>query len=95
MSGLYLEGADWDVEMGCLVKSKPKVLTVQLPILRVVPIETQRLRLQVWTTVHVVCVNSFIVFPPNVCVFFFTEYIADTGVYYIITEKCNGCGFGF
>uniref|UniRef100_A0A3Q3DBI2 Dynein axonemal heavy chain 10 n=1 Tax=Hippocampus comes TaxID=109280 RepID=A0A3Q3DBI2_HIPCM len=46
VSGLYLEGADWDMEMGCLVKSKPKVLAVQLPILRVIPIETQRLRFQ-------------------------------------------------
>lgn len=49
MSGLYLEGADWDIEKCCLVKSKPKVLIVELPILRVVPIETRRLRLQVWT----------------------------------------------
>ncbi|XP_061762564.1 dynein axonemal heavy chain 10-like [Nerophis ophidion] len=46
VSGLYLEGADWDMEMDCLVKSKPKVLEVQLPILRVIPIETRRLRLQ-------------------------------------------------
>nr|XP_061803884.1 dynein axonemal heavy chain 10-like [Nerophis lumbriciformis] len=44
--GLYLEGADWDMEDGCLVKSKPKVLEVQLPILRVIPIEARRLRLQ-------------------------------------------------
>ncbi|XP_061623123.1 dynein axonemal heavy chain 10-like [Phyllopteryx taeniolatus] len=46
VSGLYLEGADWDTDVGCLVKSKPKVLEVELPILRVIPIETQRLRLQ-------------------------------------------------
>ncbi|XP_077377243.1 dynein axonemal heavy chain 10-like [Festucalex cinctus] len=46
VSGLYLEGADWDMDSGCLVKSKPKVLAAQLPILRVIPIETQRLRLQ-------------------------------------------------
>ncbi|XP_019718448.1 dynein heavy chain 10, axonemal-like [Hippocampus comes] len=46
VSGLYLEGADWDMDVGCLVKSKPKVLEVQLPILRVIPIETRRLRLQ-------------------------------------------------
>ncbi|XP_060895064.1 dynein axonemal heavy chain 10 [Labrus mixtus] len=46
VSGLYLEGADWDTENGCLVKSKPKVLVVELPILRVIPIETRRLRLQ-------------------------------------------------
>uniref|UniRef100_A0A3Q3E3F5 Dynein axonemal heavy chain 10 n=1 Tax=Labrus bergylta TaxID=56723 RepID=A0A3Q3E3F5_9LABR len=30
VSGLYLEGADWDTENGCLVKSKPKVLVVEL-----------------------------------------------------------------
>uniref|UniRef100_A0A669FBB8 Dynein axonemal heavy chain 10 n=1 Tax=Oreochromis niloticus TaxID=8128 RepID=A0A669FBB8_ORENI len=46
LSGLYLEGADWDIEKCCLVKSKPKVLVVELPILRVIPIETRRLRLQ-------------------------------------------------
>ena len=47
MSGMYLEGADWDVEQGCLVRSKPKVLLVQLPILKVIPIEAHRLKLQV------------------------------------------------
>ena len=47
MSGLYLEGADWDVEKSCLVWSKPKTTVVELPILRVVPIEARRLRLQV------------------------------------------------
>uniref|UniRef100_A0A3Q1G9E8 Dynein axonemal heavy chain 10 n=1 Tax=Acanthochromis polyacanthus TaxID=80966 RepID=A0A3Q1G9E8_9TELE len=46
VSGLYLEGADWDVEKGCLVRSKPKVLIVELPLLKVIPIEAQRLRLQ-------------------------------------------------
>ncbi|KAF6080975.1 dynein axonemal heavy chain 10 [Phyllostomus discolor] len=46
VSGLYLEGADWDTERGCLVKSKPKVLVVNLPILKVIPIEAHRLKLQ-------------------------------------------------
>ncbi|XP_031164939.2 dynein heavy chain 10, axonemal [Sander lucioperca] len=46
VSGLYLEGADWDTEKGCLVKSKPKVLVVELPILKVIPVEARRLRLQ-------------------------------------------------
>ncbi|XP_033947329.1 dynein axonemal heavy chain 10 [Pseudochaenichthys georgianus] len=46
VSGLYLEGADWDMENGCLVKSQPKVLVVELPILKVIPIEASRLRLQ-------------------------------------------------
>lgn len=47
VSGLYLEGADWDIEAGCLVKSKPKVLVVDLPILKIIPIEAHRLKLQV------------------------------------------------
>ncbi|KAF0872101.1 DYH10 protein, partial [Crocuta crocuta] len=46
VSGLYLEGADWDVEKGCLIKSKPKVLVVDLPILKIIPIEAHRLKLQ-------------------------------------------------
>lgn len=47
VSGLYLEGADWDTERGCLIKSKPKVLVVDLPILKIIPIEAHRLKLQV------------------------------------------------
>ncbi|XP_078523750.1 dynein axonemal heavy chain 10 isoform X2 [Lissotriton helveticus] len=46
ITGLYLEGADWDVENSCLIKSKPKVLVVELPILKVIPIESHRLKLQ-------------------------------------------------
>lgn len=47
VSGLYLEGAEWDTENGCLVKSRPKVLVVQLPILKVIPTESRHLSLQV------------------------------------------------
>lgn len=50
VSGLYLEGADWDIEKGCLIKSKPKVLVVDLPILKIIPIEAHRLKLQVTVT---------------------------------------------
>ncbi|MEQ2264381.1 Dynein heavy chain 10, axonemal [Xenotaenia resolanae] len=46
VSGLFLEGADWDMENSCLMKSKPKALVVELPVLRVIPVETRRLRLQ-------------------------------------------------
>uniref|UniRef100_A0A803TD88 Dynein axonemal heavy chain 10 n=1 Tax=Anolis carolinensis TaxID=28377 RepID=A0A803TD88_ANOCA len=46
VSGLYLEGADWDLQNGCLIKSKPKVLVVDLPILKIIPIEAHRLKLQ-------------------------------------------------
>ncbi|KAJ3602266.1 hypothetical protein NHX12_030025 [Muraenolepis orangiensis] len=46
VSGLYLEGADWDMEEGCLVRSKAKVLVVPLPVLRVIPIEAHHLSLK-------------------------------------------------
>ena len=47
VKGLYLEGAGWNNEMGCLQKSQPKVLIQQLPILKIIPIEFHRLKLQV------------------------------------------------
>lgn len=48
VSGLFLEGADWDTEQGCLIQSKPRVPVVELPILKIIPTEAHRLRLQVW-----------------------------------------------
>lgn len=73
VSGLYLEGADWDVEKGCLVRSKPKGLVVELPILKVIPTEARRLRLQVWTTATTVfcTILQFTVLFLLTCVFFF------------------------
>ena len=47
VSGLFLEGAKWDVKNRCLAKSLPKVLIEELPILRVIPIEAHRLKLVV------------------------------------------------
>ena len=46
IEGLYLEGGSWDVENACLRKSKPKILVEELPILKVIPIEAHRLKLQ-------------------------------------------------
>lgn len=46
VSGLYLEGASWDLEAGCLRRPKPKVLVEELPVLKVIPIEAHRLKLQ-------------------------------------------------
>uniref|UniRef100_H3DEJ9 Dynein axonemal heavy chain 10 n=1 Tax=Tetraodon nigroviridis TaxID=99883 RepID=H3DEJ9_TETNG len=46
ISGLYLEGAEWDTEEGCLVRSRPKVLLAQLPILKVIPAQSRHLSLQ-------------------------------------------------
>lgn len=47
VSGLFLEGARWDLKEACLTKSLPKVLIEELPILRVIPIEAHRLKLVV------------------------------------------------
>ena len=47
VSGLYLEGASWDNEDSCLRRPRPKVLVEELPILKVIPIEAHRLKLQV------------------------------------------------
>lgn len=47
VSGMYLEGGCWDHTNMCLRKSPPKVLIEELPILRVIPIEASRLKLQV------------------------------------------------
>lgn len=43
--GLHLEGAAWNLQKGCLVAQKPKVLVEQLPILQVIPIEAHKLKL--------------------------------------------------
>lgn len=43
--GLYLEGAGWDVDAGCLRRQEPKVLVVDLPIMQIIPIESSRLKL--------------------------------------------------
>lgn len=43
VTGLYLEGAGWDIERGKLKKQDPKVLVVELPILQVLPIESSKI----------------------------------------------------
>ncbi|XP_037820573.1 dynein heavy chain 10, axonemal isoform X1 [Lucilia sericata] len=46
ITGLYIEGARWDLERMQLYRSHPKILVEELPILSVVPIESHRLKLQ-------------------------------------------------
>lgn len=43
--GLSLEGGAWDMEKGKLRRQDPKVLVVDLPILQVIPVEANRLKL--------------------------------------------------
>jgi dynein heavy chain len=46
LSGLYLEGASWDSEKKCLISQHPKELVMELPLLRVTPIEMNKVRTQ-------------------------------------------------
>ena len=42
VTGVYLEGAGWDIAGGRLVTQTPKQLVVELPLLHIVPIEATR-----------------------------------------------------
>jgi len=46
LTGLYLEGAAWDHDQGILRKQDPKILVEELPIMQVIPIEANKLKLQ-------------------------------------------------
>ncbi|ETO20102.1 hypothetical protein RFI_17117 [Reticulomyxa filosa] len=46
VQGLYLEGAAWDEKDMCLCKQKPKQLVYELPILKIVPVEINKLQRQ-------------------------------------------------
>ena len=45
VSGLYLEGAAWDMEKSELRTQDPKVLVVELPIMQIIPIEASKIKL--------------------------------------------------
>jgi len=45
VTGLYIEGAAWDVENRCLMRQPPKVLVQELPILQIIPVELNKLKL--------------------------------------------------
>ncbi|KAH0806962.1 dynein heavy chain 10, axonemal-like [Histomonas meleagridis] len=46
LSGMYLEGASWDIEKRCLVQQKPKEIVTELPLLKVTPMEINKVRTQ-------------------------------------------------
>ena len=53
VTGLYLEGASWDLEKSALTKPRPKQLICDLPILRVIPTEAHKLKLKVsWRSAY-------------------------------------------
>ena len=46
ITGLYLEGAGWDIAKGCLRRQNPKELIFEMPVMQVVPIEANKLKLK-------------------------------------------------
>merc|ERR1711998_268684 len=45
VTGLYIEGAAWNVDKRCLMRQPPKILVQELPILQIIPVELSKLRL--------------------------------------------------
>jgi dynein heavy chain len=45
ISGLYIEGAAWDIKTSRLVRQPPKLLIQEMPVLQVIPVEAHRLKL--------------------------------------------------
>ena len=46
VSGLYLEGAEWNMERGCLEKQQPKKLLCDMPLMQVIPAEANKIKLR-------------------------------------------------
>merc|ERR1719183_2294198 len=46
VEGMYLEGARWDIDRGQLVRQNPKELIQLMPLIEVIPIEANRLKLR-------------------------------------------------
>jgi len=44
--GIFLEAADWDLERGCLIPQKPKELVIEMPLIEVIPVEANRLKIR-------------------------------------------------
>lgn len=46
VEGLYLEGARWNPDLDCLDYQKPKELVTEIPLLQIVPVEANKLKLR-------------------------------------------------
>ena len=46
VQGLYLEGVSWDIEMKCIKKQSPKELIYEMPIIKINPVEANKLKLK-------------------------------------------------
>ena len=44
--GLYLEGARWNIDKNCLDYQHPKELVCEMPLVQVIPVEANKLKLR-------------------------------------------------
>jgi len=46
IQGLYIEGARWSVEKNCLAYQYPKILVEEMPLVEIIPVEANKLKLR-------------------------------------------------
>lgn len=46
VQGMFLEGARWNIELGCIERQRPKELIFMMPIIQFIPIEANKLKLR-------------------------------------------------
>lgn len=46
VEGVYLEGAKWNSEKNCLDHQDPKELVIEMPLIQIIPIEVNKLKLK-------------------------------------------------
>jgi dynein heavy chain len=46
VQGLYIEGARWNVDEDCLDQQKPKELVNEMPLVQIIPVEANKLKLR-------------------------------------------------
>jgi len=46
MRGMFLEAASWDLQKGCVIPQKPKELVIEMPLIEVIPVEANRLKIR-------------------------------------------------
>ena len=46
ISGIFMEGAKWDIKTQCIVKQDPKELIFEMPVIKIIPVEANKVKLR-------------------------------------------------
>jgi len=82
ITGLYLEGAGWDTDKGRLRRQNPKELIFEMPIMQIIPIEANKLKLK----------GNF--FVGNLVLNFINRFFENSSVRNTSQKECYGCWYG-